>query len=234
MLIIVNHVTRMKSPRICLAGVDAETFEHIRPTTPPSDLMTRTLLRQNGGPFGVGALVELGPVQAEPNPPETEDHRFATANARRVEDLSDDEYLAVLQEVSVATVENAFGPDLECVSYRKYAIEPGRGTQSLAVVRLQGRPHLRCNDWRKLLLELDDPDTPCSLSMTDVRFYKSDQTTINGDVVEDVNDRLSAGVDAFLMLGLARAFVAAGFDRRLHFLQGNGLCLVDRAAGDLP
>ena len=140
----------------------------------------------------------------------------------------------MLRTVSVATVGEAFGPDLECVGHRKYAVEAGRGTQSLAVVRLLSRPRLRCNRWGKLLLELDDPDTPCSLSMTDVRFYASDQKTIDDDVVTDVSNRLSAGVDAFLMLGLARAFVAKGYDRSLHFLQANGLCLVDRAVGDVP
>lgn len=234
MQIILNHVTRMKSPRICVAGVDTETFDHIRPTTPATDPITRVLLRENGGPFGVGALVDLGQVRAEPDPPETEDHRFLTANARRVEDVSDDDYVAVLQEVSVATFDDAFGSDLECVRDRKYAVPLGSGTRSLAVVRLQGRPHLRADHWGKLLLELDSPDTACSLPMTDVRFFEDDQKTIVDDIVNEVNERLSEGVDTFLMLGLARAFVATGYDRSLHFLQANGLCLVDRAVGDRP
>lgn len=234
MRIIVNHVTRMTSPRVCVAGIDADTFDHVRPTTPPTDLIERKLLRENGGPFGVAALVDLGPVKAEPNVPETEDHGFVTANARRIEDITGDEYLEVLREVSAATLGDAFGPDLECVNDRKYAIEAGHGTRSLAVVRLRGRAQLHSNQWDKLMLELNDPDTPCSLSMTDVRFYETDHKTLKRDVITDVNGRLSAGVDAFLMLGLARAFVAQGYDRHLHFLQANGLCLVDRAVGDLP
>jgi len=232
--IIVNHVTRMKSPRICVAGVDTETFDHIRPTTPASDPITRGLLRENGGPFGVGALVDLGLVRAEPDPPETEDHRFVTANARRIKDVSDEEYVAVLQEISVTTLDEAFGSALECVKDRKYAVPQGSGTRSLAVVRLRGRPYLRADRWGKLLLELGNPDTPCTLSITDGRFYEDDQKTIVGGVVDDVNARLTQGVGAFLMLGLARAFVASGYDRSLHFLQANGLCLLDRAVGDRP
>jgi len=134
--IIVNHVTRMTSPRICVAGVNAETFDHVRPTTPATDLITRTLLRENAGPFGVGALVDLGPVRAKPSAPETEDHLFATANARGVEDLTDDEYLEVLQNVSAPTIQDAFGPELERVNPGKYAVAAGAGTRSLAVVRL--------------------------------------------------------------------------------------------------
>jgi hypothetical protein len=93
MRIIVNHVTRMTGSRICVAGLDAATLQHIRPVTPATDLITRTLLRENGGPFGAGALVDLGGVVACPNAPETEDHRFATVQARHIEDLSDDVYL---------------------------------------------------------------------------------------------------------------------------------------------
>ncbi len=91
MQIVVNHLTRMTSEsRICIAGIDLATFEHMRPVTPATDLLTRALLRENGGAFGVGALVDLGPVEACPNPPECEDHRFETVNAQAVENLEDD------------------------------------------------------------------------------------------------------------------------------------------------
>ncbi len=233
MQIIVNHVTRMRGSRICVAGIDADSFDHVRPTTPPSDLITRRLLRERGGPFGAGAVVDLGPVRPQPNVPETEDHRFVSAQARHIEDLTDAEYLGVLDEVAATSVENALGPDLECVRRGKYAIEEGRGTRSLAVIGLRGRPRLQVDRWGRLELELRYPDTAAYLSVTDVRFYEEDGT-IKQSVVSDVSDRLRRGVDAFVMLGLARAFVAQGDDRPRHWLQANGLCLADRAVGDLP
>jgi hypothetical protein len=49
-----------------------------------------------------------------------------------------------------------------------------------------------------------------------------------------VSLRLKDGVDAFLMLGLARAYLASNDDRKRHWLQLNGLCLVDSPTGDLP
>ena len=74
MRIIVNHVTRMKTDsRICVAGINPETFEHVRPTRPQTDPITRALLREEGGPFGMGAVVDLGKVVPEPSPPETEE-----------------------------------------------------------------------------------------------------------------------------------------------------------------
>lgn len=217
-----------------MAGIDAETLDHVRPTTPPTDLITRRLLRKHGGPFGIGALVDLGPVEPRPIAPASEDHLFVTARARRLRDLTDDEYLNVLDEVSATSLEDALGPDLVRVKERKYAIEVGRGARSLAVVGLRGRPRLHVTPWPRLQLELRHPDTASDLSMTDVRFYESDQTTIKHDVVTDVNRRLSWGVSGFVMLGLARAFVAAGDDRCRHWLQANGLCLADHPVGDVP
>jgi len=82
MRIIVNHLTRMSAPRICVAGIDIDTWNFVRPTTPQTDLITRQLLREHGGPFRVGACVDLGPVQPQPSVPESEGHRFETANAR--------------------------------------------------------------------------------------------------------------------------------------------------------
>lgn len=234
MQIIVNHVTRMRGSRVCVAGIDAETFDHVRPTTRQGDPITRKLLREQGGPFGIGALVDLGPVMPRPTVPESEDHRFVTWRARHIEDLSDNEYLAILHEVCVASLADAFGPDLERVSERKYAVNVGHGKRSLAVLEPHGRPRLRVNPWHKLELELRSPDTACTLPITDVRFYENDQTTITTGVVTDVNRRLSRGVDALIMLGLGHAWSASGDEPPRHWLQANGLCLTDRAVGNLP
>lgn len=235
MRIVVNHVTRMTFPRICVAGIDPETFAHVRPTTTtPTDPLTRKLLRKRGGPFGMAAVVDLGAVAAEPTPPETEDHRFEITEARHVEDLADDEFLELLGEVCARDLARAFGPALERVGW-KYAVEVGRGERSLAVIRARKRPELTVSDqFGRLQLRLDDVNPPTYLPVTDVRFYEADQETIKMDVVDDVSRRLKSGIDAFLMLGLARAYKAANDDRERHWLQLNGLCLFDKPAGDLP
>lgn len=204
MEIIVNHVTRMTSDsRICVAGINPATGEHVRPITPASDLITRTLLREEGGPFGPGALVELGLVRACPNLPETEDHEFATARAEHVEDLTDETYLGFLDHIAHPDIPSAFGPELIAVRARKLAIPTGQGSRSLAVVTLT-KPQLQIK-FQNLYLKLDLPDTPADLRVTDVRFYESDHKTVKRDVINDVNRRLATGVPAYTMLGLARA-----------------------------
>jgi hypothetical protein len=234
MRIVVNHVTRMAFPRICVAGVDPETLEHVRPTTTPIDPITRNLLRKRGGPFGVGAVVDLGTVVPEPTPPETEDHRFKTTEARHVDDMAGGEFLELLNEVSAPDLARAFGPTLGRVGW-KYAVEVGHGEASLAVIRARNQLDLTVDDqFGRLQLRFNDVNPPTYLSVTDVRFYEADQETIKTDVVDDVSRRLKNGVDAFLMLGLARAYQASNDDRERHWLQLNGLCLVDKPVDDLP
>lgn len=232
MRVVVNHVTRMKSnERICVAGIDAATFRHVRPVTTSKNYMTRTLLRENGGPFGAGALVELGRVVACPSAPETEDHQFVAARAKRVKDLDHDVYLELLDRVGDEDFPTAFGPELVEVRPRKFAVPAGRGKRSLAVVPVVN-PKLRI-DFKKLYLTMSAPNTPAKLRVTDVRFYDTDQTTIKRKVVDDVNRRLASGVTTYAMLGLARA-IPDDDAGDVHWLMANGLCLADRAVGDVP
>jgi hypothetical protein len=217
---------------MCVAGVDADTFEHVRPTTPPTDLITRALLRENGGPFGIGALVDLGPVTPRPNAPETEDHSFVTRRAKHVEQLTDEEYVQVLEEISAPTLEAAMGPELQAMKNGKWSIEVGSGTRSLAVLHPRGRLRLRL-EFGKPRLHLSYPDDRANLSVADLRFYAADHTTVRTPVVGDVDARVMRGVDAYVMLGLSRPF-AGNEDRELHWLQVNGICLADRPIGGVP
>lgn len=234
MLIVISHLTRMSAPRICVAGIEMDTLAHIRPTTPPDDLITRRLLRENRGPFAIGAVVDLGPVSPRPNAPENEDHGFRTVRAKHVEDLSDDRFLSILDAVSCSTLTEGFGPDLQRHNW-KYAIDAGCGDRSLAVLRASGRPVLEVDrKFGNLQLKLDTAEGPTYLKVTDVRFYDEDQQTIRAEVVDDVAKRLRRGTTAYLMLGVARAYKASNDDRERHWLQLNGLVLADRAVGDRP
>lgn len=231
MQIIVNHLTRMKSPRICIAGVDAATFQHVRPVTPATELLTRELLRENGGPFGVGALVDLGEVQACPNPPDSEDHTFTATRASAVQDLEGEVYMELLRTIGVPDLSAGFGPELREVRARKFAVAAGEGQRSLAVMPLeQGELDIRFGN---LYLDLDQPHARADVRVTDVRFYEPDHTTIKRSIVQDVNTRLRRGVEAHLMMGLARPLndEQAG---EVQWLMANGLCLADRPVGNEP
>lgn len=234
MEIIFNHVTRMsRAPEICIAGLDAKTLTHVRPVSADPASLTRAHLRQEGGPIGMGALVDVGTVVPEPSPPEVEDHGFDAACLRHVADLDDDTFLQVLDTVAQPDLLTAFGPDLQRVG-RTYAIEPGCGSCSLAVLHTCEQSALQVDGYGKLRFHLRDVEPHAALAVTDIRFVQEDHKTIRADVVEDVNARLRSGVDAFLMLGVARAHQMPWDDRERHWLQLNGLVLVDHPVGDRP
>ena len=216
----------MTAPRICVAGIEPDSRRHIRPTTPANDPIDRRLLDEEGGPFSIGTLVDLGAVRANPSRPESEDHLFVTASARDVRQLGPDEYWQLLDEVAEDDLESILRPDLERRG-RSFAVEEGRGAVSLGVLRVQETPELEIDGYGKLRLRFNHVDDPAHLGVTDIRFVEADHSTLKQNAVQDVQRRMRAGVDLFLMVGLARAFVATGDDRRRHWLQVNGLCMAD-------
>jgi hypothetical protein len=231
--IVVNHVTRMTSDdRICVAGVDVETFKHVRPVTPRTDLITRELLRENDGPFGPGAVVDLGEVEACPSSPETEDHRFQTAAASHIGDLSDDEYMALLEKLQDEDIRGAFGPELIEVRPGKLALPAGEGSVSLGVVE----PVDACLEvsFGNLYLTLEGLERPAKIRVTDVRFYEPDHKSLRRERIDDVNERIQRGVPIYTMLGLAQALWDGGSRQELHWLMANGICMADRAVSDVP
>ncbi len=231
MRIVVNHLTRMTDRRICVAGVDLEGYRHVRPVTGPGDPLTRTLLRENGGPLGVGALVDLGTVRARPTRPQTEDHEFSPRRVRRVRDVTAEEYLELLDAIGHHDVETAFGPDLVAIRPRKLVVPVDHGNRSPAVVPLvQAKLRIK---YERLYLVLSSPMIAAEIRITDIRFYDSG-LKIREEIVKDVNRRLAAGVKAYAMLGLARAIPDEDRDEQVHWLMANGICLADRAMGERP
>jgi hypothetical protein len=208
MEIIVNHLTRMKAPRICIAGIESGTSRHVRPTTGPASPLTRSILAQQGGPFRLGAVLDLGPATPQPSLPETEDHRFQPRRARLVRQLDADEYAQELYGRAHEDVETIFGPALARHDWN-YAVDQGTGDRSLGILLVQRRADLTADESfgkPRLRLRLNDSEKPAFLSVADLRFWEADHATVKLNVVEDVRRRMRQGVETILMLGLARAF----------------------------
>jgi hypothetical protein len=234
MHIVLSHLTRMEAPRICVAGIEAATGRHIRPTTGRSKPLTRALLAEERGPFALGALLELGDIRSNPNPPETEDHLFWPNRARLVGQLSPNRYLDLIRSNARHSLRAIFGEDLKRYN-RSYAIEAGRGSASLGILKLQRKADIRIDSYGKLRLQLVRAgEMPAYLPVTDLRFVEADHSTIREDVVADVKTRMRRGIEVYLMLGLSRAFLGEGDDRERHWLQVNGLCMTDRPLGERP
>lgn len=232
--IVVNHVTRMKAPQICVAGLKTHGSGHIRPVTGRSNPLTRSLLPAEGGIFGLGAKVELGTLTPRPSPPEVEDQLFWPDRARLVDVLASDDYLSLVDEACEEDLGSIFGPSLVRYGWGM-SVPEGEGTASLGCLRVAAalRPKLTV-DYGKVTLQLSDPDKPFYFSVTDVRLYEADQRTPKSEAAKSVQQRLDRGVPLRLMVGLSRAWALNEGDELRHRLQVNGLCLEDTPLGATP
>jgi hypothetical protein len=230
MQIVVNHLTRMQPGFICVAGLDLDTSEHVRPVVPNGRLSTRQLAR-NGGPFDVGAIVDLGPTRPVGHPPETEDQRFEPRHARRVGDMAPDEFWDRLQSVGATRLWDLLGRDLRARGNQTCAVDVGKGIASLGCLVPTGSPELyvrpRPGRPGQVRLRLSDGRFDLDLGVTDIRLYGADHVIPDEIVIERVARRIRAGVGIVLAVGLTRASGGSPDYPPVHWLQVNSLHLED-------
>src|SRR5256885_590814 len=99
MELVVTHLTRMSAPRICVAGIEQDAGSNVRPI-PRYGRLEASDLRSRGGAFGLASPVDLGEAVPRPSSPESEDVIFELDQAEASDPLSEDEFWALLQEVS--------------------------------------------------------------------------------------------------------------------------------------
>lgn len=221
MRIVINHLTRMQSPYVCIAGV-GEGGQHKRPVL-DIGRPHRDLLASGGGPFSLGAVVDLGPIQPRPTPPEVEDVVFDPQLTKTVGHLKPSEFLQLLENTAKGSLGSIFGPDLVRKSGTAAAVPVGTGSASLGVLRLEtaelvshldfGKPAVRLRFKDPILGEL-------SIKVTDLRLWEADQKTpAAGDIDEIRND-----LDACLVaVGLTRPFQVSSYAGVWHWLQVNNV-----------
>jgi hypothetical protein len=229
MQIVVNHLTRMQPGFICVAGLDVETNAHVRPTT-TSRLSARLLVR-HGGPFDLGAIVDLGATYRAGRPPEIEDYSFQPRLARRVGQLAPAEFWDRLLAVSATRLHDLFGPALTRRGARSCAVDAGKGTASLGCLLPAEPPTLstRARPGRpdQVRLGVSDGRFALDLGVTDIRLYGADHVTPDRERIEQVAARLRGGVATVLAVGLTRASAGTPDYPPVHWLQVNSIHLAD-------
>ena len=226
MQILVTHLTRMKSPYICVAGID-KRWRHRRPVLADSEeghrQLERNLLRSKGGHFGLGEVVDLGSIKARPAPPEMEDVVFEPSGMTAVKTLDPEDFLRNLHRVAGNSLRTIFGLELEQLSRTAAAVPEGRGSSSLGVLMLSEASLQVKTEYEKQALRFDfeDPDLgELSLKVTDLRLWESDHETPATDAVDRIKNRLDG---CFIAVGLGRAYDAAAYPGPKHYLQVNNI-----------
>jgi hypothetical protein len=227
MRIVVNHLTRMRPGFICVAGLDIETNAHVRPTT--GSRLSYRLLAPHGGPFDLGAVVELGSTYRVGRPPEIEDYSFQPRMARRVGQLQPKEFWNRLLAVSATRLVDLFGPELTRRGARSCAVDAGKGSASLGCLLLAERPALYMQPQPgrpdQVRLRVSDGQFALDLGVTDIRLYGPDHVTPDQARIEQVAGRLRDGILTILAVGLTRASAGSPDYPPVHWLQVNSLHL---------
>jgi len=224
MHILVTAVTRMAKGYCCVAGIDQGTDEYVRPVRPvPDERLPRDLLAPDG-PFSLGRVVDLGPVRDVGYAPMVEDRQFTPEIARATDGLDPDAYWRTIAAGVKRRLGDIFA-NLSQQGQRNAAVAEGAGTASLGLFAPASEPALAIESGQ-VRMRLTDTEMSLSVPVTDIRFY-DEADRPRPDVVERVAERLEAGTECVLGVGLGRAFQARRDTQKRHWLQMNGVHLED-------
>jgi hypothetical protein len=161
--VIITDVTRMKKPRVCVAGYLARTNECIRPVY--WDGPTEEWLSVNGRivvrPF---AIVEFELKERNPSPPHTEDCTVDLAHRVGKGMLTPVEQNAFLTKIEDRSVESIFGAKINRESGHEHLsayVRAGEGKRSLGTIRPKTLSEVFCRE------KLGEEGLECRISFTD-------------------------------------------------------------------
>lgn len=221
--IVVNHLTRMRETRICVAGLtrDGRTLRPQRygPWTRDRHLVP-------AGPFEIGAVVDLGPTRPMGHPPEVEDTLVLDeSRVRAIGRLRDEAFWQLQRSHARPTLRQIFGPELVATPTGRACVPGGSGTASLGV--LACRWARITVEWGRPRVVIADPDLgQLNLSLTDIRVHDHAHRPVP-ELVRLVQRRLRDGNEFLLAVGLTRPFAPSGSSEASHWLQVNNVHFPD-------
>ena len=231
MRIVVNHLTRMRGGYVCVAGVDPDTLEHVRPVLQHAALPF-DLLARYGGPFDIARIVELGTPRPTPERPHVEDYVIVPSHARSRQSLPADKFWLLLRRLSKTGLREIFGSELKSLGQSSCGTDPGKGEASLGCFRPARTPQL-CylpkgpSGRPRVRIGICDGQFEVLPSVTDIRLYQEDHITPDRACVERISHRLQSGEAVILGVGLTRAFAGSAEHKTepAHWLQVNNIHL---------
>ena len=228
MKIVVNHLTRMQQGYICVAGVDIQTYQHVRPVLAGTRLGTN-LLARNGGPFDMAVVVDLGKLTPNPQRPEIEDHIFNPSSLRKMRTFPEEKFWRLLTRIAKRKLLEIFGSDLEMKGTKSCAVDVGKGEASLGCLIPDSPPKLyilpREGKVSQIRIEVSDGCFGLDLGVTDIRLYCDDHLTPNEGVVKNVAERVKKEENVIIGVGLTRPFSSLQGFPPVHWLQVNNIHL---------
>ncbi len=223
MQIVVNHLTRMQPGFFCAAGIEVNSRLHVRPLI--DSQLTVDLLARHGGPFELGAVLDLGLTRFTGKLPEIEDRWFDRRFVVQKYKLSRAELYQLCAEVAHNSLHSIFTAALEPIG-STMAMAEHAGVYSLGCLWGQaGRFVIVGQEDRQRLrfafVELDGCGRELVVPVTDVRLYKDDHTTIDSEAVKQFSQEIGRTTRTLLSVGLSRPYRKSESDVARHWLQVN-------------
>ena len=229
MRIVINHLTRMQKGYVCASGYDPEAEKHVRPLLPGRDnRLTTGFLALHGGPFDIGAIVDLGSPRCIGQPPELEDHRIQTTSLKSAGAMTPDGFWAMLTHVARKSLRAIFGNDLVIIGDKSAGVDVHRGHASLGCLIPHNLPFLFLMAGRtgpRVRIIVKDDDFDLDLGVTDIRLYREDHVTPDPEAVRRAAIELCK-CPCVLSVGLTRQYQNATMTKPMHWLQVNNIHLL--------
>jgi len=223
MRVAINHLTRMRVGYVCAAGVDLETFRHVRPVLADGALPF-DLLARYGGPLEMAAIVDLGRPRPTPERPHVEDHVIIPARAKSRGNMPAAEFWALLCRLSKTKLRQIFGGQLRTAGRSSCGVDLGCGEASLGCFRPGGTPRLFCvtegsSGRPRIRMRIDDGQFDVLVGVTDIRLYGDDHVTPDRAMVDKIAARLESSGEVVLGVGLTRGYASSTEPEPIHWVQ---------------
>jgi len=228
MQIMINHLTRMQPGLMCTAGIDLATGNHVRPVM--GRPLPVNLLARNGGPFGLGRVLELGDSTFCGRFPEIEDRKFNPDSVTVVYQAEYSELYEKCNEVAERSLRNLFGPELVFTATRwggpgTACIEEHHGLHSLGCY-WASKTELKILETErgpKVRMLFEEEGHPFSVAVTDIRMYCDDHITPERDAIRTMQELVASQPELLVAIGLSRPHRATDVQQACHWLQINNL-----------
>lgn len=224
MRILVTHVTRMARGYCCVAGITEREHAHVRPVM--GQRLPASLLAP-GGPFDMGAIVELGKTHpAGARPPEVEDVLFVPERSQRLGYIAPARLWDILVTEAADSLHAIFGTELEHHHNRRASVPVLMGEASLGAYRPIASCTLAVREsggTQGLRIQLASEGL--DLSLTDARYYVDEFQAPDMERVRHAQHEIQRAVDVILGVGLTRPFARTEGEPARHWLQVNALHL---------
>jgi hypothetical protein len=129
--IIITDVTRMKAPRVCIAGV-MEDGQSIRPVFPYGNIEEDWLYENGRAIIRPFAKINLNLIEPRNNPPHCEDWVIQPESRRFLGLLNEQDKKALLAKITDPSVEKIFGAEMQTTP--GHFIREREGCRSLGTV----------------------------------------------------------------------------------------------------